>query len=204
MRYVVMAVMLILIGPALMSQEDSPKPTLSNEPLTNEQLAVYRAVLGNYLKDSDGKLNLANRTDPLDRSRLSDGRCMKAVEQPTANSAQIIHRIDSSSALGAEIVLVDPDRQRDRIEENDPQNLMKRAVDGHEEVTEKQVDDSVKHAFETGIFTLSEIVFDKEHRRAVVAYSFVCGMLCGNGSTLLLRKVGTKWTVSKTCGGWVS
>jgi hypothetical protein len=54
---------------------------------------------------------------------------------------------------------------------------MKRAIDDREEVTEKQVDDSVKRAFETGLFTLTEIIFDKQHRRAVVAYSFVCGGL---------------------------
>jgi hypothetical protein len=188
-----------------MGQEDGPKPTLSSEPLTAEQVAVYRAVVENYLKGSDGSLNLANRTELIERSGLStDHRCMNTVKQPTASATPIIHRIASSAVLGTKIVLVDPDRQQREIEKNDPQNLIKRAIDDHEKVTEKQVDDSVNRAFETGIFRLSEIVFDREHRRVVVAYSFACGMLCGNGKTLLLQKFGTKWRVRRTCGGWVS
>ena len=106
--------------------------------------------------------------------------------------------------LNARIVLVDPNRQEKTIKENDPQNLVKKAVDDHEKVTDEQVDQSVKQAVETGLFTLSEIFFDKEHRRAVVAYSFVCGMLCGNGNTLVLKKVGQYWRVTRRCGGWVS
>jgi hypothetical protein len=66
------------------------------------------------------------------------------------------------------------------------------------------VDQSLKRAFGSALFELSEIVFDKEHRRAVVSYSFVCGELCGNGSTLVLNKVGQGWKVAKRCGGWVS
>ena len=84
------------------------------------------------------------------------------------------------------------------------QNLVKKAIDDHQKVTTEQIDDSVKQAFQTGLFTLSEIVFDKEHRRAVVTYSFVCGTLCGNGDTLLLKKVGQHWRVAKRCGGWIS
>ncbi len=76
-----------------------------------------------------------------------------------------------------------------------------KSIDDHEKVTEHQLDDSVKKAFETGLFTLSEIVFDKQHRRAVVAYSFVCGGLCGNGNTLVLKKIGQRWKISKRCGG---
>jgi len=30
-------------------------------------------------------------------------------------------------------------------------------------------------------------------RRAAVAYSFVCGMLCGNDNMLVLKKVGQYW-----------
>ena len=68
-------------------------------------------------------------------------------------------------------------------------------------VTDKELDKSTKKAFETG---LSEIVFDKLHKHAVVTYSFRCGGLCGNGNTLLLAKVGKKWKISKSCGAWVS
>jgi hypothetical protein len=73
------------------------------------------------------------------------------------------------------VVLVDPDRQQETIKENDPQNLMKKAIDDRQKITEGQLDRSIKSAFDSGLFTLSEIVFDKEHLHAVVSYSFVCG-----------------------------
>jgi hypothetical protein len=185
------------------AQDKTPKPKVSDEPLTAEQMAVYRAVLQEYPKGSDGALNLANRTEPLERSDLEE-ECIKGIELEPKNSVGVVHKLDASVAFGPKIVQVDPDRQEQQVEENDPQKLLKSAIDDHEQVTNKQLDDSAKKAFETGLFSLSEIQFDKQHTRAVVAYSFVCGGLCGNGNTLVLKKVGQKWRVSKRCGGWVS
>lgn len=68
----------------------------------------------------------------------------------------------------------------------------------------KQIRDSVNQAFRTGLFTLSEIAFDKRHQYAVLAYSFDCGMLCGHGDTIILKKVGEKWKQVKTCRIWIS
>jgi hypothetical protein len=104
----------------------------------------------------------------------------------------------------AKILLVDPDRQQETIKKNDPQNLMMKAIDDGQKITDEQLDQSIKSAFHSGLFTLSEIVFDKEHRQSAVSYSFVCGGLCGNGNTLVLKKVGHIWKVAKRCGGWVS
>ena len=81
---------------------------------------------------------------------------------------------------------------------------MKRAIDGGERVTEKQLAGSLHEAFATGLFTFSEIAFDKRHQHAVLAYSFVCGGLCGHGNTIVLRKVGGKWKPRKTCQSWIS
>jgi hypothetical protein len=102
------------------------------------------------------------------------------------------------------VVLVDPDHQQETIKENDPENLMKKAIDDRQKITEGQLDRSIKSAFDGGLFTLSEIVFDKGHLQAVVSYSFVCGGLCGHGNTLVLKKLGNSWKVTKKCGGWVS
>ena|SRR5215831_18458135 len=46
-------------------QDDEPKPVLSQDPLTQEQIAVYRAMLANYTKGGDVALNIANVTDPF-------------------------------------------------------------------------------------------------------------------------------------------
>jgi hypothetical protein len=83
------------------------------------------------------------------------------------------------------------------IKANDTQTLIKGAIDDHQKVTEEQLDSSVQEAFATGLFTVLEIVFDKQHRRAVAGYSFVCGMLCGGGDVLILRKNGSRWRNSQ-------
>jgi hypothetical protein len=188
------------------AQDDSPKPKVSDDPLTAEQIAIYRVVVQDYTKGSDGVLNLADRTEPLERSApLYDQGCTQGIElDHPKNSNPIIHKLDPSIAHGAKMVWVDPDRQQRQIENNDPQKLLKKAIDDHDLVTDEQLAESVKNAFGTGVFTLSEIAFDKQHTRAVVAYSFVCGELCGHGNILLLKRVGQKWKVSKKCGGWVS
>jgi len=200
-----LAVILIL-SPLAAAQGDGPRPIVSSDPLTAEQIAVYRAVLEDYTKDSKGVLNVADRTEPLDQSGVGfDEACFKDIQaQPARDSVHVIHKLGLSLVLDKRFALVDPERQQDKIKENDPQKLVKSAIDDHQPVTDKQVDESVKRAFETGLFTLSEILFDKQQRHALVAYSFVCGGLCGNGNLLVLTRSGHKWRVTKKCGGWVS
>ena len=201
-RRLVVAAALIVISSQAIAQESAPKPTLSDALLTSEQIAVYRTVLELYLKGSDGVLNLANITEPLD---AADTACLRGLDSEVSKgSASVIHRIDPSLVAGTKIILVDPDHQHASIRENDPQNLMMKAIDEHQKITDEQLDHSLRRAFDSGLFTLSEIVFDKEHRHAAVSYSFVCGGLCGNGNTLVLKKVGNNWTLAKRCGGWVS
>jgi hypothetical protein len=182
--------------------QNESKPVISNEPLTAEELTVYSVVLKNYRKDDASPMNLANRTD-LFRSEedSSDQACINGIQ---GMPPSVVHRISNATTLGPGLVLVDPDQQQEQIEKNDPQHLMKSAIDDHQNVTDRELDDTIKRAFETGLFTLSEIAFDKEHRRAVVAYSFACGGLCGSGGTLVLRRTGQTWKVTKHCGGWIS
>jgi hypothetical protein len=206
MRQLWMAPVSIALSLTSATQEDPQKLRLSDDSLTLEQVAVYRAVLKDYTKKSDTKLNLANKTEPLDQSSpMFDKGCFAGFQiDITQPSRSAVHRIDPTLVLNTPITLVDPDQQRQTIEENDPQNLVKKAIDDGEKVTDVQLDRSVKKAFESGLFTFSEIVFDKEHSHAVVAYSFVCGFLFGHGNTLVLKKIGKEWRVTKTCGGWVS
>jgi hypothetical protein len=193
---------IVVFSLGAVAQGTVQKLKVSDAPLASEQLAVYRVVLGNYLKGSGRVLNLANITEPFDEP---DTACVTGLDSRVAKrSASTVHRIASSFVADTKITLVDSSRQQATIKENDPQNLIRKAVDDHQKIADEQLDQSVKSAFDTGLFTLSEIAFDREHRRAVVSYSFVCGGLCGNGSTLVLRKVGHNWKVLKRCGGWVS
>jgi hypothetical protein len=202
--WIVATVLLLSLAGA--TQEEELKSTISTDALTPEQVAIYRVVLKEYIKGSDGVLNLADKTDPFDESNLpNDESCFQEFKIPVAKgSDHLVHRISPAVVSGTRIVLVDPDQQSETVAENDPQHVVKRAIDDHEEVSDKQLEQSVKRAFETGLFTLSEIAFDKEHRYAIVAYGFNCGMLCGNGNTLVLKKVKTRWKIAKRCGGWVS
>jgi hypothetical protein len=68
----------------------------------------------------------------------------------------------------------------------------------------KPVKDAVAAAFTTGLFSMSEIAFDKEHRFAAVRYSFFGGSLCDHGSTLVFENVNEEWRKVRSCGGSVS
>lgn len=186
------------------SQDDASKAKVSPSPLTEEQIAVYRSVLGSYSNGSKEILNVADKTESLDLSEDKD--CLKGIDlEPPNGSTQVIHKMDDRVTKGRkDIVLVDEELQQKRIEESDPQKLMKRAIDDGEKVTEKQMDDSLRHAFAAGLFTFSEIAFDKHHQHAVLAYSFVCGGLCGHGNTIVLKKAGETWKQIKTCRSWIS
>jgi hypothetical protein len=206
MRYI-LAIAIASVSLSLATgQEDPPKPAVSSNPLTAQQIAVYRAVLEDYSKGTNDSMNLANKTEALELAGpSSNDACFKEIEleHPT-NAAPEVHQLGSSMALNSRFLLVDAEKQAKQIDENDPQKLMKKAIDDHERVSDKEVNISVKQAFKSGLFTLSEIAFDKEHRHAILAYSFVCGMLCGHGNTVILNKSGQKWKVAKRCGGWIS
>jgi len=191
---------------AIAIAQDAPKPRVSNDPMTAEQIAIYRAVLENYLKGSERGLNLAKQTEPLERSGpFWDEHCTKSIAlEPAPPARALVHTLDPAVAPSDKVVLVDPDAQTQTVKENDPQKLVKRAIEDGEKVTDEQIGDAVKTAVKTGLFTLSEIVFDAWHRNAVVSYSFYCGELCGHGNLVILKKVGAKWKIKKQCGGWVS
>lgn len=123
---------------------------------------------------------------------------------PAKTVPESVHRLDAAVMLNSSMVLVDTDKQSELVKKNDPAILVHRAIDDHEQVTDKEVEESVKQAFAVGVFTFSEIVFNKQHTGAAVQYSFVCGELCGNGNTVVFKRVGGRWKKSKTCGGWVS
>lgn len=64
---------------------------------------------------------------------------------------------------------------------------------------EEQPAQPLKDPYDLALFTFSEIGFAKEHRRAVVAFRWVCGRMCGYSSTLILKKNDKEWTTEKTC-----
>jgi hypothetical protein len=173
------------------------KPTLSKEPLINEQIEVYRTFLRSYTRGNDaGVTNLANRTSPLD-FWPSKGipECLHGIEfEGLRKAGSTIHIIDSRVIVPGKIVLVNPEKQSKVVKENDPSRNQS-----------KSVDEAVKEAFASGMLTLSEISFDKTHHYAVMSFGFVCGMLCGNGRTIVFEKIKGKWReTQRQCDGWIS
>ena len=60
------------------AQQKDGNPITSKDSLSPEQIAIYRVVLKDYTKGSDGTLNLANKTEMLDESNLTDDQsCFK-------------------------------------------------------------------------------------------------------------------------------
>ncbi|HEU5415002.1 MAG TPA: hypothetical protein VFW31_14635 [Candidatus Angelobacter sp.] len=188
----------------LQGQDHAPKPLISKEPLTSEQIVIYRAVLVDYTQGEDTRLNIANTTELFSVGFGLEPDCLKGFVMPVKSGSNIVHKMEAAVLLNSSMALVNPEKQGELVKQNDPANLVHRAIDEHEHVSDKELDKSVKQAFATGLFTFSEIVFNKQHTRAMLQYSFVCGELCGNGKTIIMKNVAGKWKKSKVCGGWIS
>jgi hypothetical protein len=195
------------LGATLVAAQKTDAPLqVSKEAVSADQIAIYRAVVIDYLKDSGEWVNLANKTAPLRLSGPSaSGGCdpefdLEANPSPTP----LLHQVDPKVARGLNVTLVDPNAQEAKIKKNDPRNLKSGTDNGGGEVSGQQLDNSERRAFQNALFTLSETAFDKAHRRVVVSYSYVCGEHCGHGETLILEKAGGKWKISRMCGEWVS
>jgi hypothetical protein len=198
---------IIALSLLALAGDKQPKPKLSKEPLTPEQIAVYRAVLQDYAQGGDNiTLNLANKPRPLDRSGFDWSEdCVKSLElEPAPKSGSLVHTFDPAVDLGVKVVLVDPEAQTQTVKKNDPGNVIDSGAKSGKPVTDDQIGDAVKKAFNTALFSLSEIVFDKEHKHAVVSYSFYCGGLCGHGGTVILQKSGETWKMLRRCSSWIS
>ncbi len=172
------------------------RPVRNPNSLSADEVAIYSGILERWNSNSRSLLNVSNRTFRIDRD-LADCGCLKDMElQSIANAAHSFHILTRDVLGGKKIRLVDADKQAVIVQSNDPSNSLREG---------KSVETAINRAFSTGLFSVSEIVFDKEHRRALVSYSFVCGSLCGSGGVWLFEKVDGAWKKSeRVCGGWVS
>jgi hypothetical protein len=179
----------------------SDKPVKAASPLSADEVAIYNAVLRQYSGDKDTPLNVSQRTYPLDPSSPMNGlqgaECLKDIHLENIGViAHTFHELPPDVLPSKKMKLVDPEKQTKIVHSSDPSNTIRKG---------KPVDNTVENAFATALFSMSEIAFDKDHRFGVVSYSFWCGSLCGNGSTLVFRKVKGEWRNTKrNCGGWIS
>lgn len=188
----------LLAGAILATAQNDSKPMVSTQPFTSEQLAVYRAVLGNWMANEMPTMNLSIQTVPLEANEPSgDKDCAKGLDlEPVAPA--LVHQFrdtDFAQLSSRRIVLVDPERGRKDAEDNDPDKTYGNG---------SSIEDAVRNGFAHGLATLSEIQFDKNHTHAIVAYSFFCGRLCGNGGTVVLEKTDAGWRRNGRCQDWIS
>jgi len=197
-RVIIAFLLLVATGFAPAQQPSEAPPKVADQPLTAEQLAVYRAMLVSWFQGEKAKVNLAVITDPIDSTGgSSDKACLKGLSLNTV-SAGLVHRIRQQdlAQLGPfEFHLVEPKAGQSEVSENDPGKAIRKGA---------PVDDAVKNGFAHGLLTVGEIQFDVTHTHALVSFSFVCGGLCGNGTTLLMEKRDGVWKKKAQCGGWVS
>lgn len=173
----------------------------SDVPLSADEIAIYKTVLQQYVaRKGQNQLNVSVRTypfDPTSHPGSVTADCVRGIAlQDLQSAAHKFHVLTHNVLTVKNARLVDPNKQAEIVRKNDPDKTMREG---------KSVSQAVNEAFSTGLFSLSEIAFDKEKRHAVVSYSYRCGALCGNGSTLVFEKVGNSWRkMDGHCGGWIS
>jgi len=170
------------------------KPVISQSPMDQDQISIYRIFLRSYNNGSTARLNLSKLTSTFTKT---DAACLQGIElDPTGSYNSAIHMFDSHTTFPGNVHLVDPEEQEKAIQQNDPGQSIRQG---------KDVNGAVEAGFSVGLLTLSEVAFDRNHRYAAMSFSFVCGGLCGHGSTAVFEKKNGKWQqLKRRCGGWVS
>lgn len=177
------------------------KPVKTTTPLGADELAIYKAILQQYDASDSGTLNVSATTVPLNpdspTSGLSRDGCLEDIQLENLYAAShSFHELPPEILTGTNAKLVDPKKHAKVARANDPDKTMREG---------KSVEDSVRGAFATGLFSMTEIAFDKDRRYAVVSYSFWCGSLCGHGKTIVFEKVNGVWrNANRNCGDWIS
>jgi len=176
------------------------KPIKITTPLGADETAIYRAVIRQWSSNEPAVLHVSGETFPIDATSFSDRAecgCLSGLSvESLLRASHSFHILTPSDLPGKGIRLVQPDKQRSIVARNDPDTTVRE---------ERSVNDAVENAFANGLFSMSEIVFDKERHYALVSYSFHCGLLCGSGALWAFEKVNGEWRkTDRECGGWIA
>jgi hypothetical protein len=175
---------------------DEIKPKVSDLPLTDEQLGVYRVILSGWMSNEVTVLNLADLTEPFPQENGSTS-CFKGLDMEP-DHPDVVHRFRAEDLVKlspAKLQLVSSEAQEEEVGKHDPGKAIRNG---------KSIDEALKDGFAHGRTWFSEVRFDKSHTHAVVFYGFHCGSLCGNGGTAILEKSNGKWKVKSQCSIWMS
>lgn len=192
------AVLSLLFPHAGCAQQAEAKPIVSDKPLTSDELAAYRVVLGDFMDNAKGKhpVILVTLTMPFYLSDM-DADCGKSFHMDEGTAGEVhrfrtedIPALISGKMKASALKLVDPEAQAKEVADNDPDKAIHSG---------KSISDAVENGFAHGMVQLGEIHFDHEHQRAILSASFSCGRLCGNGTTVILEKRDGRWGFKGHC-----
>ena len=181
--------LVVFLGAAIC--QSPAKPSVSSDPFTPEEMSIYRDFLASYNNGSKNILNIALTTEPFQANDDELSGCMKSFGKNNSRST-VTHAFPKDAFPVEQARLVDPEKHAI----SDPGDAIRQG---------KSVDAAVEEGFTAGLFTFSEIVFDRSHTHAAFSYSFHCGRLCGHGATVVFELRGGKWKPSKAfCGSSIS
>lgn len=99
----------------------------------------------------------------------------------------------------------DPCTQRLILEVRPETHLLPSNIIGENErfrIVDTELKSSIAHHH--NLLRLSEIVFDVPHQHAVLRFDYYCGILCGQGDTVVLQKLYGRWKQVRSCTNWMS
>jgi hypothetical protein len=180
--------LLLFTSISAINQESLPAKR-STVPLTRDQIAIYKAFLSHWQADSETTLNVANETDPFLPEKDDLQGCMKGFSK--GSRAIATHQFSNELADDRIRLLAPAEYKTPTM--NDLMNQ------------KHNLDDAVHAAVKAGLMSMSEVVFNSDHRLAAFQFSFQCGQLCGTGGTVIYEKRNSHWQRSKRrCVSWIS
>jgi hypothetical protein len=197
----IFAVLVLSFAPSLSAAPQAPTPQISIEPLTAAELDVYRTLLVQFTYGSDRILILAPRTEPL---QASDGACLKRRQKAVEISVPVVHQLDSAVFPNTQFALADPDF-RTVWKREIALRYPDRAVPHLDSPFIEEIDDWLMRELEgASQITLSEILFDKKYRQAVVASTLARGGYYPTREIRFLRLKKRKWEIDNCLAGGAS
>lgn len=153
------------------------------------KIEVYQAFVLAYAEGEP--INLANRTTRFNASNDAVLGCA-----PTAFATTVIARHFRTVRLSQ------ADFPRTAVRIVDPAVQVEHFIEPlHEISSEADLEGPVEAAIAAGMLEVSDVGFDITGQRALLSFSFSCGMTYGHGGTAFMERVDGRWVWSpRSCG----
>jgi hypothetical protein len=196
MRFL-LAVVFIAVGCA-------PSIGAPRSDLQTNDLAVYRAVLDSmFVSSADSRLTqlvLRDSTGAVRQENLFEHLVREFAQLPGADTAAVRslamrsrerHSLKELTRLALRVPITFADQQiLNSFPREDPEKFWAQFYE--------------KYPGSSGVIELSAIGYSPAQDLAIVRVDQGCGMLCGNGYIVAIRRVGGVWRIAAVQQTWVS